>query len=375
MYNGGKGQVINRAEFLRWKYRDHKEVVIPIEASLTIYDPLGKWQDHKACWQMQYRGALGESLLHVLIICDTKVHTKLSRVLLRVFPKLSLDVLEGEEYLGASALHLAIAYSNNELVADLIEAGADINQRAIGSFFLPYDQQKEKPAKNTDYEGLAYMGEYPLSWAACCANESVYNLLMDYGADPDMQDSFGNMILHMVVVCDKLDMFGYALRHPKTPARNGIPNNSGFTPLTLACQLGRAEVFREMLELSAKEFWRYSNITCSGYSLNALDTLLPDGRTSKVVFFLSTKYLKVFFRLGICPLHHSKWYQGRAFGHVGRWNNPEAFGGEMEDLCPKPVFEEALDFSHAFDLHVDFDLLKTIKNRIGRIERKYWMGW
>lgn len=44
---------------------------------------------------------------------------------------------------------------------------------------------------------------------------------------------------------------------------------------------GRAEVFREMLELSAKEFWRYSNITCSAYPLNALDTLLPNGKTSK----------------------------------------------------------------------------------------------
>ena len=204
MYNDGKGQVINRAEFLRWKYRDHTEVMIPIEASLSIHDPLGKWADHKACWQMQYRGALGESLLHVLIICDSKIHTKLSRVLLRVFPNLALDVMEGEEYLGASALHLAIAYSNNELVADLIEAGADINARAIGSFFLPRDQQKSNPAKNTDYEGLAYMGEYPLAWSACCTNESVYNLLLDHGADPDAQDSFGNMILHMVVVCDKL---------------------------------------------------------------------------------------------------------------------------------------------------------------------------
>lgn len=125
------------------------------------------------------------------------------------------------------------------------------------------------------------MGEFPLAWAACCANESVYNLLLDNDADPDAQDTFGNMILHMVVVCDKLDMFGYALRHPKVPARNGMANNAGLTPLTLACQLGRAEVFREMLELSAKEFWRYSNITCSGYPLNALDTLLPDGRTSK----------------------------------------------------------------------------------------------
>lgn len=112
--------------------------------------------------------------------------------------------MEGEEYLGASALHLAIAYSNNELVQDLIEAGADVNQRAIGSFFLPRDQQCQNPAKNTDYEGLAYLGEYPLAWSACCANESVYNLLLDNNADPDAQDSFGNMILHMVVVCDKL---------------------------------------------------------------------------------------------------------------------------------------------------------------------------
>lgn len=85
-------------------------------------------------------------------------------------------------------------------------------------------------------------------------------------------------------------MFGYALRHPKLPAKNGILNDNGLTPLTLACKLGRAEVFREMLELSAREFWRYSNITCSGYPLNALDTLLPDGRTSNLkrnVFYFS----------------------------------------------------------------------------------------
>lgn len=137
---------------------------------------------------------------------------RLARLLIRVFPELALDVMEGEEYLGASALHLAIAYSNNELVNDLIDAGADVNQRAIGRFFLPRDQQSNTPVKNTDYEGLAYLGEYPLAWAACVNNESVYNLLLEVGADPDAQDSFGNMILHMVVVGDKLDMFGYALR-------------------------------------------------------------------------------------------------------------------------------------------------------------------
>ncbi|KAK0177772.1 hypothetical protein PV328_001786 [Microctonus aethiopoides] len=280
MYADGKGQVINRAEYLRWKFRDIEQVILPIEASLSRFDPLAQWSDHEACWQMQYRGSLGETLLHLLIICDTRSHTRIARTLLKCFPRLAIDVVEGEEYLGAGALHLAIAYNNNELVQDLVEAGAIISQRAIGSFFLPRDQQLQRPSRNTDYEGLAYLGEYPLAWAACCANESVYNLLLDSGADPDDQDTFGNMILHMVVVCDKLDMFGYALRHPKFPARNGIANNAGFTPLTLACQLGRAEVFREMLELSAREFWRYSNITCSAYPLNALDTLLPDGRTN-----------------------------------------------------------------------------------------------
>ncbi|CAO1437079.1 unnamed protein product [Diamesa hyperborea] len=280
MYKSGKGQVINRAEYLRWKYLENAEVSIPIEASLSSHDPLGKWIDHKACWQMQYRGSLGESLLHVLIICDTKIHTKLARLLIRVFPELALDVMEGEEYLGASALHLAIAYSNNELVNDLIDAGADVHQRAIGRFFLPRDQQSNNPVKNTDYEGLAYLGEFPLAWAACVNNESVYNLLLEVGADPDAQDSFGNMILHMVVVGDKLDMFGYSLRHPKLPAKNGIVNKAGLTPLTLACKLGRSEVFREMLELSCREFWRYSNITCSAYPLNALDTIQSDGSTN-----------------------------------------------------------------------------------------------
>ena len=36
-----------------------------------------------------------------------------------------------------------------------------------------------------------------------------------------------------------------------------------------------------MLELSCTEFWRYSNITCCGYPLGALDSIQPDGETSR----------------------------------------------------------------------------------------------
>lgn len=80
----------------------------------------------------------------------------------------------------------------------------------LGSFFLPRDQQKIPPDKSSDFEGLAYLGEYPLAWAACINNETVYNLLLDHDADPDKQDSFGNMILHMVVVTDQLVRYANA---------------------------------------------------------------------------------------------------------------------------------------------------------------------
>lgn len=46
----------------------------------------------------------------------------------------------------------------------------------------------------------------------CIKNLFFYYNRLEIGSDPDAQDSFGNTILHMVVVNDKLEMFGYALR-------------------------------------------------------------------------------------------------------------------------------------------------------------------
>lgn len=83
MYNNGKGQVINRAEYLRWKYMDNKEVVIPIEASLSHHDPLGKWYNSgnkqkimkKKVKQISYISFSKQGMITMLVgKCSIAVH-------------------------------------------------------------------------------------------------------------------------------------------------------------------------------------------------------------------------------------------------------------------------------------------------------------
>lgn len=76
-------------------------------------------------------------------------------MLIMIFPNLALDVVEGNEFrggkfiyfgsvlhnwhsiiIGASALHLAIAYNNLDLIKMLVEAGAGIEQRAVGTLLI-----------------------------------------------------------------------------------------------------------------------------------------------------------------------------------------------------------------------------------------------
>ena len=48
-----------------------------------------------------------------------------------------------------------------------------------------------------------YWGEYPLGFAACLGQEECVRLLIAKGADPNIQDTNGNTVLHMLVVHDK----------------------------------------------------------------------------------------------------------------------------------------------------------------------------
>jgi len=60
----------------------------------------------------------------------------------------------------------------------------------------------------------------------------------------DFQDTYGNTVLHMVVIVEQLGMFGYALKHPVKKANHMVANNRNLTSLTLSCELGRDTIFQ-----------------------------------------------------------------------------------------------------------------------------------
>ena len=114
---------------------------------------------------------------------------------------------------GQSSLHIAIINQDLQMVNFLIKNGADLYQRCIGNFFVPNDQKKSVSrfekltslfTNETKYKGDNYYGEYPLSYAACLDQFSCVRLLMAKGTNPNKKDSFGNTVIHMLVIYDNL---------------------------------------------------------------------------------------------------------------------------------------------------------------------------
>ena len=63
-------------------------------------DDFIKYEDHEACWDINMRGGVGETALHLCILHDTPMHTDIAKILLKLYPKLALDIYEGIEYYG-----------------------------------------------------------------------------------------------------------------------------------------------------------------------------------------------------------------------------------------------------------------------------------
>ncbi|CDW52171.1 OSM9 [Trichuris trichiura] len=311
LYNDGvRPETVRESDYIKWRKfmrTNLSENVDRDDKDLEIMKTI-QFHEHPAQWKLNRRGVRGETLLHLLLASNDAKSTEIARILLCEYPTLSLDLYEDEEMFGQSCLHLAILHNDYATVCLLLECGAKSTQRTTGRFFWPskYGTKYESSNEIADSDasafqpsslkgpypplglhcfyalllGLAYFGEYPLAFAASFGNKDIYDALIDFGANPNAQDSFGNTVLHMCVIHNSIAMYTYAVRHSNQPADVNVVNAIGCTPLALATKLGRKEIFEEMLELSGVEFWRFSDITVSAYPLTALDTINADGSTN-----------------------------------------------------------------------------------------------
>ena len=235
---------------------------------------------HGIKWKLEKRGAIGETALHLLFLNGSEKHINIAEALLEIYPDLAIDLYEGFEYYGESCLHFAIVQNNLKAVELLLDTEqVDVHARARGKFFVPIDVKRgDVKLRKHKFEGYAYFGEFPLSFAASVGNDEIYDRLIKKGADPDKKDRYGNNVLHLTVIHNQPDMYEHALRH-NNPADPHVSNNDGLTPLALAAKLGKKEMFDKILEISSRHYWSYNTVTCSAYPLKSLDTIGADGST------------------------------------------------------------------------------------------------
>ena len=92
--------------------------------------------------------------------------------------------------IGETPLHIAIMYDDLTTLKILVEKkGYDVNQRNLeGKFYGGFStKESSKLINQSNYDSLAYYGEYPLAFAACFANKEIYDYLIEKGANPNLQ--------------------------------------------------------------------------------------------------------------------------------------------------------------------------------------------
>ena len=324
LYNEGRGKLVALDQL--WSLRlgpSQSE-----QANLTQPDAdglaEGKWAPktkaggHRwTCWRLEERGFVGETALHICFLLSTPTHMILAQRLLKVFPMLINDIYTCDEYFGESSLHMAIVNEDVKIVKLLLDHGANVHQRCLGSFFLPNDQKNRAngtvhrllsnvgavrndgrrgrrrgslqqvaqlqaeldqldlesnhfSSLETNYDGYCYWGEFPLSFAASLGLVDCYKLLLAKGADPNRKDSNGNATLHLAVIANRLDMFDLCYSNG---ANLNALNKLNLSPLTLAAKLCRVEMFFHILTIRRQVSWSVCQVGFLETPLEGIDSI------------------------------------------------------------------------------------------------------
>ena len=195
---------------------------------------------------------------------------------------------------------MSVVAEDPTMVKYLLDQGVEIHEKCYGNFFCPEDQ---KPSRNdsldheevdvcipTNYAGYVYWGEYPLSFAgtikpgsfilkvyynntffpAVLSQEECFRLILSRGANPDLVDTNGCTVTHIMVVYDNMRMFDLAVECGATIATT---NNQEMTPLTVAAFLARKDMFFHIANIEREVYWQIGNVCCSAYPIEQMDSI------------------------------------------------------------------------------------------------------
>jgi ankyrin repeat protein len=90
---------------------------------------------------------------------------------------------------------------------------------------------------------------YPLLYAVSFSTPEMIELLLDNGADPNVQNSDGNSALHLAVLSEKTDYVRILLQHKNININ--LQDNSGFTAHHVSALKGDFQIFKELVDAGA----------------------------------------------------------------------------------------------------------------------------
>ncbi|XP_069853033.1 transient receptor potential cation channel subfamily V member 5 isoform X3 [Dipodomys merriami] len=161
--------------------------------------------------------------------------------------------------LGETALHVAALYDNLEAAMALMEAAPDLVTEPIVC----------EP----------FVGEHPLSFAACVGSEEIVRLLIEHGADIRAQDSLGNTVLHILILQPNktfaCQMYNLLLSYDggdHLQSLELVPNHQGLTPFKLAGVEGNTVMFQHLMQKRKHIQWTYGPVTSTLYDLTEIDS-------------------------------------------------------------------------------------------------------
>lgn len=149
-----------------------------------------------------------------------------------------------------------------------------------------------------------------------------------------ISDTHGNNLLHLLVLHNLPDMYAFVkslfkqsfphLSAPSTDPNNPLVtpwtsrNSDGFTPLTLAANIGSMDMFSFLLEEQKQTQWTYGPVSCFLYPLAELDLYIKKEGESESVqcgaleLIVNSAHTELLMHPRMIDLVKQKWYYEHA---------------------------------------------------------------